>query len=150
MGGNGKLFISHAHEDNALCRPLLDALDAWGVDYWFDTRRLDAGDELSDRIQRAITERDVFVRICTISSQRSFWVRKEIGAFLGLQARDHRQGLPGTRRLIPLRLDPDYEFEPFELDTLYVDAVNKPQEAWLAELQQVIMPSAPAIALTPA
>lgn len=50
MPGNGKVFISHAHEDNAHCQPLLRLLDSWGVDYWFDTQRLDAGDDLSVRI----------------------------------------------------------------------------------------------------
>src|SRR5262249_40072837 len=57
-----------------------------------------------------------------------------------LQARDHHLGLPTKRRLIPLRLDADYEFQPFELNTLYVDAVNKPEDEWLAELRRALLP----------
>ena len=54
MRGNGKVFISHAHDDNERCGSLLAALDAWGVDYWFDTQQMGAGDNLSLTIQRAI------------------------------------------------------------------------------------------------
>ena len=109
MRGNGKVFISHAHDDNARCAPLLSALDAWGVDYWFDTRRLGAGDDLSAAIQRAIVERDIFIRICTPAAQQSYWVRLETGAFRGLQARRHREGRDGSLTLINTILDARYE-----------------------------------------
>lgn len=51
--GNGKVFISHAHADNARCQPLLRALDGWHVDYWFDVQTMAAGDDLTDSIQQA-------------------------------------------------------------------------------------------------
>ncbi|HEX8036996.1 MAG TPA: right-handed parallel beta-helix repeat-containing protein [Ktedonobacterales bacterium] len=142
MRGNGRVFISHAHDDNARCAPLLAALDAWDVDYWFDTQQLGPGDDLSHGIQRAIAERDIFIRICTPAAQRSYWVKLETGAFRGLQARAHRAG-DDTRVLINLILDAGYEPEPFDYAHIFVDATNKPQRAWLDDLRRAlgIMPA---------
>lgn len=137
MRGNGRVFISHAHDDNTRCAPLLAALDAWNVDYWFDTQQLSPGDDLSQGIQRAIAERDIFIRICTPAAQRSYWVKLEAGAFRGLQARAHRMG-DNTRVLINLILDAGYEPEPFDYAHIFVDATNKPQRAWLDELRRAL------------
>ncbi|HEV2457329.1 MAG TPA: TIR domain-containing protein [Ktedonobacterales bacterium] len=161
MRGNGKVFISHAHDDNDRCAPLLAALDAWGVDYWFDTRRMEAGDDLSHAIQRAIAERDLFLRICTPAAQRSYWVRLETGAFRGLQARQHRAGGDTTRVLINLILDPAYEPEPFDYAHIFIDATSKPRRgaaaprrseesrAWLDELRRALGVAAPSTAPPP-
>jgi phage terminase large subunit-like protein len=62
MVGNGKVFISHAHADNERCASLLAALKEWGVDFWFDTQQMTAGDTLTRRIEDAIAERDIFIR----------------------------------------------------------------------------------------
>jgi hypothetical protein len=138
MRGNGKVFISHTHEDNERCAPLLAALDAWGVDYWFDTRRVAPGDDLSQQIQRAIAERDIFLRICTPAAQRSYWMKLETGAFRGLQARDHRAGDDTTRVLINLILDPGYRPEPFDYAHIFLDATSRPQRAWFEELRRAV------------
>lgn len=145
MRGNGKVFISHAHDDNARCAPLLAALDAWGVDYWFDTQRMGAGDDLSASIQRAIAERDIFIRVCTHAAQRSYWVRLETGAFRGLQARRHREGGDASRTLINIILDARYEQEPFDYAHLFIDATSRPEADWLNELRRALeLPDPPA------
>ena len=118
MPGNGKVFISHAHEDNERCVPLCAALDAWGVDYWFDTQRMDAGTNLTSAIQAAIAGHDLFLRVGTQATQNSFWMSQEQGAFLALQAADHKAGQPDKRCMIPLRLDSAYQLQPFEQNTI--------------------------------
>lgn len=138
MRGNGTVFISHAHDDNARCASLLAALDAWGVDYWFDTRRMEAGDDLAHAIQTAIRERDIFIRVCTPAAQRSYWVRLETGAFRGLQAKDHREGRASSRVLINLIIDAGYEPEPFDYAHIFVDAARKPEAEWLEELRRAL------------
>ena len=148
MHGNGKVFISHAHDDNARCAPVLAALDAWGVDYWFDTRRLEAGDDLSQTIQRAIASRDIFLRICTPAAQRSYWVKLETGAFRGLQARQHRAGGTAERVLINLILDSGYEPEPFDYAHLFIDASARPRQEWLEELRRALGVTAPGTVAT--
>src|SRR5579885_802545 len=136
MRGNGKVFISHAHDDNERCAPLLAALDAWGVDYWFDTQQMGAGDNLSLTIQRAIADRDIFLRICTPAAQRSYWVQMETGAFRGLQAKQHRAGGAPTLTFINLILDAAYEPEPFDYAHVFIDATSKPQRTWLDDLRR--------------
>lgn len=139
MPGNGKVFVSHSHEDNAVCAPLLTALRDWGVDYWFDLHRLDAGQDLSDRIQQAITERDIFIRVCTGAvQQRPFWLKLEANAFRMLQAQDENAGLHGKRVFISLVLDSAYSLQPFERTVLYIDATSKPPALWLEELRRAL------------
>lgn len=141
--GNGKVFISHSHDDNARCAPLLAALDAWGVDYFFDTQGLGAGQQLNERIQREISSRDIFLRICTAAVQRSFWMSLEANAFRGLQAEDRRRGRGNRRVLINLILDGDYSREPFDNATLFIDGASRPRAVWLAELGRALGVQAP-------
>ena len=143
MAGNGKVFISHSHDDNARCAPLLAALDAWGVDYFFDTQGLGAGQQLNERIQQEIASRDIFVRICTAAVQRSFWMSLEVNAFRGLQAEDRKRGRGNRRVLINLILDGDYSREPFDNATLFIDGASRPRAVWLGELGRALGVSAP-------
>ncbi len=143
MAGNGKVFISHSHDDNARCAPLLAALDAWGVDYFFDTQGLGAGQQLNERIQREITSRDIFLRVCTAAVQRSFWMNLEVNAFRGLQAEDRKRGRDSRRTLINLILDGDYSREPFDNATLFIDGASRPRAIWLSELGRALGVQAP-------
>src|SRR5262245_5300699 len=108
MLGNGKVFVSHAYVDNPLCIPLLAALDAWGVAYWFDTRPEDHDlPQLPPATQTAIVERDVFIRVCTPAAQRSLRMTVEASAFRRSQAEERRRG-QSRRIYINLLLDPGY------------------------------------------
>jgi eukaryotic-like serine/threonine-protein kinase len=135
MPGNGKVFISHTHADNQRCEPLLAALDAWGIDYWFDVQQLDAGQQLTPRLQEAITQRDVLLRVCTANTASSYWMSLELSAFRALQYQERRQR-SDQRRCIDLILDSTYTpGSPERADTT-VDATNKPPHTWLAELAE--------------
>jgi outer membrane protein assembly factor BamB len=138
MAGNGRVFISHSHEDNARCTPLLAALDAWGVDYFFDTQGLGAGQQLHETIQKEIGARDIFLRVCTAATLRSFWMSLEVNAFRGLLADDQRHGRAGRRLLINLILDGDYSREPFDNATLFIDAATRPRRIWMGELARAL------------
>lgn len=145
MPGNNRVFISHSHDDNARCAPLLAAMDAWGVDYWFDTEGgLSAGQHLTERVQRAMGERDVFLRICTGATQQSFWMNLETNAFRGLIAEEQKKGRGGKRVLINLILSGDYTREPFDNATLFIDAASRPRQAWLGDLARALGVSTPA------
>ena len=106
MAGNGRVFISHVHEDNARVAPLLAALDAWGVDYWFDTQQLGAGQHISERVQQALAQRDIFLLICTPATNASLWTSLELQAFRGLLERDRQSGRGEQRTVVYLILDP--------------------------------------------
>lgn len=147
MPGNGKVFVSHTHEDNALCALLLKALDEWRIDYWFDTQRIEAGQDLSNRIQDAIAERDIFLRVCTAAVQRRpFWLNLEANAFRMLQAEDENAGLHGKRVFISLVLDRDYVLQPFERTVLYIEAIGKTPDLWLGELRRALGVASPSAA----
>ncbi|MGZ3585235.1 MAG: toll/interleukin-1 receptor domain-containing protein, partial [Ktedonobacterales bacterium] len=106
MRGNGKVFVSHTHIDNERCEPLLAALDAWGVDYWFDREQLGPGQHLSERIQTAIAERTMLLRICTGATLESFWMTQEMSAFRGMQLEEQQHRQRTDRLSINLILDP--------------------------------------------
>lgn len=141
MAGNGRVFISHAHDDNDACQPLLIALDAWGVDYWFDTERLKPGNELEEHIQTAILERDIFIRVCSTASQTSFWVRQETAAFRALQAKDEKSGHGDKRTLINVVLDEGFRPQPFDYATLFIKASGRSRRDWFRELRQALGPT---------
>lgn len=57
----GGVFLSYAKEDAMAALRLREALEAVGVDVWFDTARLQAGDAYDLRIRRAIQACALFV-----------------------------------------------------------------------------------------
>lgn len=133
MFGNGKVFVSHSHEDNAACAPILAALDAWLVDYWFDTAQLSAGLELFDNIQRGLQERDIFVRICSPAANASPWMAQEQKL-----ARTLNSPNGGHRRMINLIVAPGYIASPEEANDIVVQATHHPQVVWLRHLRQAM------------
>ena len=138
---NKKVFVSHTHADNQRCTPLLAMFDAWGIDYWFDTQQLDAGQQLSERLQQSLAERDLFVRICTEHTAQSFWMDKEVAAFRSLQASDRERGR--TRRLIFLILDERYVHEQAQSGDTVIDLTREPREEWIRELRAALGVVAP-------
>ncbi|HEX6798013.1 MAG TPA: PQQ-binding-like beta-propeller repeat protein [Ktedonobacterales bacterium] len=125
-----KVFISHDRDDTKACAPLLRALDAWGVTYYFDFAEDVFGQQLSDRAQAELAESQVLLRVCTGATSRSYWMSIESGAFMGLLADDHRLGR-GDRRIISLILDPAYAREPFDVTTTVIDATDTAHPQWV-------------------
>jgi outer membrane protein assembly factor BamB len=133
MFGNGKVFVSHTHEDNAACAPVLTALDAWQVDYWFDTAQLSAGLELLDNIQRGLAGRDIYLRICTPAANASPWMAEEQKLARTLQAPNRSQ-----RLMIDLILKPGYVVSAEEAGDMVIDATQQPQVEWLQKLREAL------------
>jgi outer membrane protein assembly factor BamB len=138
MAGNGRVFISHAHEDNMRAAPLLAALDAWGVDYWFDTQQLGAGQHISESVQQALAERDIFMLICTPATSASMWTGLELQAFRGLLERDKQAGRGERRKVVFLILDPGYVRQPVGPHDTVVDATQSHPSVWFKVLRQAL------------
>lgn len=132
MFGNGKVFVSHTHEDNAACAPVLAALDAWQVDYWFDLGQLSAGLELLETIERAQEGRDIFLRICTPAALASPWMAQERKLARSLRAPS------GKRRMIDLIVKPGYVISAEEAHVLVIDATQQPEVEWLRQLREAL------------
>lgn len=137
MPGNGKVFVSHTHADNERCEPLLAALDAWGVDYWFDAQQLDAGQQLTPRLQEAITQRDVLLRVCTLNTPGSYWMNLELSAFRAVQYQERKQR-PEQRTCIDLTLDESFTPGQLERAEVTIATANKPQHIWLEQLARAL------------
>jgi eukaryotic-like serine/threonine-protein kinase len=138
MPGNGKVFISHTHEDNERCVALLAALDAWGVDYWFDTEQLAPGSQLSDRIQQGLAERAIFIRVCTPAAQSSFWMDRELAAARGMRADVQSRGQRDHRTIIFLILAPGYVLEPDAQADVVIDATTASRAETLKRLRTAL------------
>jgi outer membrane protein assembly factor BamB len=133
MFGNGKVFISHTHQDNTACAPVLAALDAWQVDYWFDLAQLSAGLELLEHIQRGLQDRDIFIRICTPDTLASTWTAQE-----QMLARTMRAPNRGLRRMINLIVKPDYIVQPDEVNDITIDTMRQPEVVWMRQLRKAL------------
>ena len=137
MPGNGKVFVSYPAKDSAHCLDLIAALDAWGVDYVTDTGQDDAVAFLPPAAQKAITERDVFIRVCTTNTPLSSRMNMEAAAFRISQA--NASGRQRSAKVfVNLILDPLYEREPFDNATLFIDGATRPRAAWIADLGRAL------------
>src|SRR5258706_15026385 len=88
------------------------------------------------RARRALSECSVLLRICTPAANRSYSMSLEAGAFLSLQADDHRAGQVGRRTLVNLILDPAYRREPFDSAAPVLDATDPARFSWINELRR--------------
>jgi len=135
MFGNQKIFVSHTHEDNQRCQPLLAALDAWQLDYWFDLQELGAGQRFSDRIEQELGDRDILIRVGTTAATHSFWMNRELRAVRGVQA-----AMPQRPRLIiHLILTPEYVVDAVVArEEVVIDTTKSPRVTWLHALHQAL------------
>lgn len=73
-----RIFLSYAHEDEDLARPLAEELRQGGAFVWMDRDELVAGDRLEDRIRSAIRSSDLFLVLLSPNSQQSQWLNREL------------------------------------------------------------------------
>ena len=59
----GGVFISYAHEDMPIVTSIVERLKEEGFDVWFDSAKLDSGDNYDLRIDKAIAKCKVFIPI---------------------------------------------------------------------------------------
>src|ERR1043165_6048340 len=64
------VFISYASEDRAAARILRDALEAAGLEVWYDENELGGGDAWDQKIRRQIRDCDYFMPVISSSTER--------------------------------------------------------------------------------
>jgi outer membrane protein assembly factor BamB len=145
------VFVSYAREDAAVCAPLLEALAAWGA-VPRDIIEPEQPGAISSQAQAAIAACDVFLRLCTFHTPKSYWMTIETGAFLSLQAEEQRRKAPTRRMLINVLLDPAYARMPFDASTVSIDLIHLPPAAWTHQLRTALglppLPETEAVAMT--
>ena len=65
----GAIFLSYASQDAAAVQKLRDALDAAGLDVWFDKRHLEGGDDFDQQIKKNIRGCSLFVPVISAQTQ---------------------------------------------------------------------------------
>src|SRR5690242_2443523 len=98
------VFLSYDHDDAALSKPLIRALEKAGHTVWFD-RHIHGGAQYSRKIEQALDEADAVVVLWSPYSLESAWVRDEAA-----EGRDRG-------KLIPLSVDgvtPPIGFRQFQ------------------------------------
>lgn len=65
----GSVFISYASQDLPAVQKLRDALDAAGIEVWFDKRRLESGDDFDQQIKRNIRSCSLFLPVISSATQ---------------------------------------------------------------------------------
>jgi hypothetical protein len=130
------VFVSHTHADIALCEPLQQALDRWGVRYWFDTSSAVIGNALLSEVLSAMQRSQHLLRICTSNTNASSWMQRELGMFLAFETARLDQGQP-QGKIITVRFD-GYSPDAIDQTRLFVDAAEKPTAAWIDDVRRAL------------
>jgi formylglycine-generating enzyme required for sulfatase activity len=78
--GQADVFISHAHEDKGVARPLAEALRQRGLTVWYDEYVLRLGDSLREVIERGLATARFGVVILSPSFLAKEWPQRELNA----------------------------------------------------------------------
>lgn len=65
----GSVFLSYASQDAAAVKQIRDALEAVGIEVWFDQRRLEGGDDFDQQIKKNIRGCSLFVPVISATTQ---------------------------------------------------------------------------------
>jgi hypothetical protein len=100
----GAVFISYAHEDQAAARRLRDFLEEEaGIDVWFDSRQLEAGDDWGHKIRRNIKSCSYFLPvISTVARNRAEGYFRREWSLAAERAMDFADSVPF---IIPIAID---------------------------------------------
>ncbi|HEU5376945.1 MAG TPA: toll/interleukin-1 receptor domain-containing protein, partial [Ktedonobacteraceae bacterium] len=110
------LFISYAHQDEALARRLQRDLRKNDIPCWFAPENLKIGDRIRLRIDEAIHKHEKLLLILSEAALASAWVEKEVETALEKEAQQHRSVL------FPIRVD---------------ESVMRTRQAWAADVRRM-------------
>ena len=65
----GAVFLSYASQDAEAVKKIRDALEAVGIEVWFDQRRLEGGDDFDQQIKKNIRACSLFVPVISAQTQ---------------------------------------------------------------------------------
>jgi len=109
----GAVFLSYASDDHPAAEAIRDALDAAGIDVWFDRHRLVAGEVFETKIRRHIERCSIFIpvlsRNCVTPERRFFRLEWDHAQRVAITAPE------SSRFIVPVVIDdlpPDHEDIP--------------------------------------
>lgn len=87
-----KIFLSYARKDKKKAEALIKCLEKFGNEIWYD-RKLKAGQDLVEIIDKEIKEADKVIVLFSQASMKSNWVRGETAAAFD------------ASKLVPVKID---------------------------------------------
>lgn len=128
------VFLSYAHEDEAIATRLRDELTNIGLKVWHDRQRIDPGSNPHDRIARGIRESKAVIVVCSSAVAESKYVHHECTfAF--------EQNKPITPyRIEDIKLTEQIEF--FTAGVQWINAIGSVPTEDLKRWKSVVRPSA--------
>jgi hypothetical protein len=107
------VFVSYSHEDRTLVEPLVRWLELAGLEVWWDTNRLVAGETIHKALPAGLARARAALFCISQSWNDSIWCEDEFGVA--------RQEKKGNRRyqIIAVRLE-DCEMQPFIKNAKYI------------------------------
>jgi hypothetical protein len=110
----GTLFISYASEDRAFVERLVEALDRYAANVWYDRREIVAGESIAPKISVALSEASALIAVMSPASVDKPWVLRELSASLGRQLQSHQI------RVLPVVIE-KCDLPPLIADIRYAD-----------------------------
>jgi hypothetical protein len=104
--GAPRVFLSYTSDDTALAERIATALQANGIDTWWDKWCIAAGDSLRQKIDEGLGECTHFLVLLTPQSVGKPWVNQEMDAGLVLKLNNKCRFLPVRHKLPPADLPP--------------------------------------------
>lgn len=132
-----RVFVSYAHTDHDLCRPLRDALDSWNVAYWYDAENARIGHRLLDELLTNVRESDILLRVCTPAAAESAWMHRELGMFLAFQKERSLRDVQYAPRIVNICFD-GYTLDDPDREYLYINATSLPTGGWLDYVRRAL------------
>lgn len=109
-----KVFISHAHQDDAFAGQLAEGLKSVGIEVWVDEFALRVGDNLIEKINEGLSKCDHLIVIMSKAYFESSWTRHEFSAFAA------REMAEKSNPILPVLIE-DCDIPVFLQDRVYLD-----------------------------
>jgi hypothetical protein len=139
------VFLSHAREDKeAVALPLAECLVKAGLRVWLDTRRLQLGDSLREKIDEGLAGSRFAVIILSKRFLEKVWPKRELNALMALEEGGRHVILPVWHEITKAELA---SYSPILADRLAVDTSQGIAEAAKAIIEVVISPGSDSPAL---
>ena len=121
-----KVFISYSHNDSEIAVKLKRVLEENGIEVWIDKDSVQAGESISDFIERSVKHTDVTLAVVSNNSLSSPWVGMEtINTFI-------KEKVMSNKRFIACYIDDDF------LQTGFVLNATKHIDDRIAEIDRLI------------
>jgi tetratricopeptide (TPR) repeat protein len=143
------IYLSHASADDALVADLRQALEAFHIPVWVDSRKVRGGGKLVPEVEAAIEQARQTIVVLSPNTVNSPWVRREIALALEVEGRRKADGyrvvpvlLPGvTPDALGTWFDEERVAVPIEIDRGGVTAALPALLAAMGERMPMDFPS---------